>query len=352
MTNPGVFKFIGESVEAATSVFVTAGVSNVIGAIAATALTGATLYFTIMGYMMIAGRIEVPVQEFTIKGVKIALIGFFALSAGNFTAYVMGGLNGLEAGLSAAIGKMGTAPPPANVYEAIDGVLDKGLENTSTCFRKGGDASGVEWRGKIPIIPTIRIRFDWFIAGLVMAASTCVLGLAGGVMILLAKLMLSILFVLGPFFVMLLMFPATARYFDGWMGQAMTYVMTVVVITAVFALAIFCFDHQLDGLKIDDMDAEKANPIFMAFQVLVLTAVFTKLIYSAGSMAGSIGGGMGLAAVTFGQFINSTLRGKTGGQEQTQEGGEVQKAVQNQAAGGAGAAVQARKARFRGKGAI
>jgi type IV secretion system protein VirB6 len=330
----GIFKFIGETVENALSTFVTAGVSNVVGAMTTTALIGVTLYFTIMGYMIIAGRVEAPVQEFTIKGVKIALIGFFALSAGNFTNYVMGGLNGLESGLSEAVSTVGGNPAPANVYEALDNVIDKGLDSASKCFDKTKDAD---------FGPSI----GWAVAGMVIAGSTCVLAVIGGVMILLAKLMLSILFVVGPFFILLMMFPATAGFFDKWFGQAMTYVMSIVVIMAVLALAIFCFDHQLDGLKIVDMDANNVSPIFMAFQVLILTVVFSYMISQAGGMAGNLGGGLALASITFGQYVNATNKLgagkllKAAGKGAGWVGGKLGQGAKTEAA-------KAIKARFRG----
>lgn len=55
MPDPGIFQFIGESVDAALASFVMATAQSVISAIMPIATLGATLYFSILGYMMIAG---------------------------------------------------------------------------------------------------------------------------------------------------------------------------------------------------------------------------------------------------------------------------------------------------------
>ncbi|MDR0564684.1 MAG: type IV secretion system protein [Azoarcus sp.] len=291
----GVFEYIGTTVESAMSAFVTSGIGNVIGVITATATAGVTLYFVLMGYMIIAGRIQAPFEEFVLKCVKIAIVAFFALNAGNYSGYVMGGIKSIESGLSSAMPSVGAAPP-ANVYQTVDRVLEKGMEQAAKCLGPKADEA------------SIGPMFGWILAGGIIAVGTVILVLVGGVMVLLAKLMLAVLFVLGPFFIMLLMFPATARYFDSWAGQAMSYTMTIVICSAVLSLGMVCFDHQITSLGIDSMSADDASPIAMACEVAILTAAFSYLTYQAGGLAGALAGGMGMAAVTFGQMANPFKR--------------------------------------------
>ena len=97
------------------NVFVGAGVVLVGG--------GAALYFTLYGYLIIAGKVQQPFGDFLVKSAKIALIGALALNAGNYLALVVETLKGLEAALAAAVGSGGTG----TIYGTLDATLGQGV---------------------------------------------------------------------------------------------------------------------------------------------------------------------------------------------------------------------------------
>ncbi|WP_245978899.1 hypothetical protein [Solilutibacter pythonis] len=84
MPDPGIFQFIGESVDAALISFVMATAAEVIAAIMPIATLGVTIYFAIMGHMMIAGRLQNPAGAVMIQSVKFLAISALALSVSGY----------------------------------------------------------------------------------------------------------------------------------------------------------------------------------------------------------------------------------------------------------------------------
>ena len=114
-----VFQGVGGTIDNATAAFVTNVSSDMIATITPWAISGAALYFTLYGYLIIAGKVQQPFGDFLVKSAKIALIGALALNAGNYLALVVETLKGLEAALAAAVGSGGTG----TIYGTLDATL-------------------------------------------------------------------------------------------------------------------------------------------------------------------------------------------------------------------------------------
>lgn len=132
----GIFTSIGTTFESSISSFTATTASGVIGMITPVVLIAVTLYFTITGYMIMAGRISEPLGDVMIKGAKIALIAMVGLSTGTFMTYVAGAAHGLEGDFLNAMGS-----PAVSVYQLLDDSWEQGYTNIAKTFAQAGDLS-------------------------------------------------------------------------------------------------------------------------------------------------------------------------------------------------------------------
>lgn len=280
--DPMVFQFIGETVQNATDAFVSPAASKLMFALQMIALTGVTLYITLTGYAISTGAVEAPFPTFLKQCVKIIIIAAFALTADGYTSGVMGALQGMETGLADALNVGGGNA--TSIYQVLDQSLGKGMEIVGTCFQKADEAG---WNfGAV---------LGWAIAGLVVAIGTVLVSMLGGAVVIVAKFSLAIVFALGPLFILALMFPITARFFDSWFAQVMNYTLTIVIMAVVMTFAMKSYDTFIQGA--DFSGSGDDNPMFAALQIGALTGVLIWIILQAGGIASGLAGGVSMAAM-------------------------------------------------------
>ncbi|MBS0225750.1 MAG: type IV secretion system protein [Proteobacteria bacterium] len=304
MNAPGVmlFEFVGETVENAIAAFVQPAASNVMSAVSGTVLIGTTLYLAIMGYLIIAGYLSNPFWDVVKKCAKIAFIGAIALSAGHYMEWVVGGINGLQEGLAAAL-NTGGADPGGSIYKTLDTSLDHAFDLVGQCFAKANDSG---W--------DVGSALGWWFSGAAIGLGAVLFTLIGGAIVITAKFALAALFAVGPLFIVCLMWPATARFFDSWFSQAMNYVFTIVLVAVFMSFGMAAFDRFIQGA---DVSGDGTNsPAFAALQILGIAGIFSYMLHQVGSLASSIAGGVSMAAMSLRQMalpVTTTARAASGG---------------------------------------
>lgn len=300
MADPMVFQFIGDTVTNATNSFIAPAASNLIYTLQMVALTGVTLYIVLTGYAIISGSVQEPFWAFIKQCVKILFITAFALSVDGYTNTILGVLQDLESGLSEAM-RVSTATNPLTIYQVLDQSLGKGLELVAQCFERAGNAG----------ITSFGTCIGWVIAGCCVAIGTLMVSMMGASVVIVAKFSLAIVFALGPLFIFCLMFPMTAKFFDSWFSQVLSYTLTIVVMAVIMMFAMKSYDVFIAGA---DFKGSDDNPMFAALQILALTGVLYHLIKQAGSIASGLAGGISMTALTLRQIaapVMSTQRGIT-----------------------------------------
>lgn len=285
-----LFTFIGETVTNATNALVVPAAADLIYKLQMTALLGVTLYFVLTGYAIATGSVEAPFPTFIKQCVKIGFISVFALTADGYHTHVVETFQGLETGLSSVL-DASSAAPPGSIYETLDNVLNKGAGLASTCLDHALEAG---WN--------IGAAVSWVLAALFISLGTLVFALVGGVNIIVAKFSLAILFALGPLFILALMFPATAKFFDSWIGQVLNYIFTVVILAMVMAFGIAAFDHFVATANLSG-DGQQ-NPYMVGLQVLGLTLALTFIAKQASGIASGLAGGVSMAALGLRQILS------------------------------------------------
>ncbi len=298
---PRIFRFVGDSLASKADTYSHAAASNLAEALGPLAISGVTLFIAVYGALVIAGKIQQPFQDFMVKAVKIILVAAVALNAGNYVSYVADAVGGLESFLVTALKIPGSTSGTTNTYEQLDISLGAALDLVNKCQEK---------IDRLNIFTEFASYLGYSLAGGCILIGTVLFFVVGGATIIVTKFMLAIVIAVGPIFVLALMFPATAGFFDRWLAQAITYVLTIVLVAVVMTMGISIFSELIGKTNITD-----GSPLFAGVQVLFVSLILAYVLYQVSSMASALSGGASMAALTLRQvagFATGTAGAATG----------------------------------------
>ncbi len=274
-----IFQNLGETIDSTITAYVDPGAASLISMLRITAVTGVGLYFTCMGYMIMTGAIQESFYTFLKQCTKVMIIAALALNADIYSTWVVEAFHGLESGLSTAMSK---SDKPESIYGVLDAALGKGMDLVSTCLEKAGSSTWHVGKG-----------IGWFFSALAIGTSSTIITVLGAASIISAKFSLAVMFAIGPLFIMCLMWPVTARFFNAWFSKVINYILSIVIMVIVMSFAVKCFEL---AVSVSDVNAE--NPMIAAFKIMTTTLVLMFLIRQVGSMAAGLSGGLSIAALT------------------------------------------------------
>lgn len=290
MSDPYIFRFVGDSLSNLTNYYVASASSGLAGALGPVALAGVTLFITIYGVLVVAGKIQQPFQDFVLKAGKIAIIAAIALNAGNYMSWVVGSIEGLESGLISAMSG-GSGMDTSNTYALLDHSIGEAADKAAMAWEKGADKKWYNVGGWAP----------WYITSLLIYGGILAFFLVGGTMVIMAKFGLALMLAIGPLFIMALLWAPTAGFFDRWLGQTLTYVFTIVLLAAVLSMAINIFNHLIQNTVYDD----ESNVLFIGMQILFVSGILGFIVMQIAGMASGIAGGAGMAALSMRQLAGT-----------------------------------------------
>lgn len=276
---PNPFATIADAITGTLVTSVTALSGNVAGILAAPALAGVTVYIVWMGYLTIMGKVESPVPTLVMKMIRIALIVFFAIGAGAYQGLVVPAIQGMETAIVGALSGVGATSIPDQIWETTK-ALDRFLIELGT-LRAPPDV-GV---GGISVsLPD----FEYMFFQLVVNVGHFIMVILAMVPYLIAKVTLAILLALGPLFIILLIWPATVRFFESWVSAVVTAVMTFAILSAVIGFVLPVADQIMGSIT------PGAVGLWGIAAILVPTyLILGWLAFTAGSIAGQLAGGAG-----------------------------------------------------------
>ena len=277
-----VFTSIGQTIDNATTTFVTDVATDTIATIYPWALAGLTLYIVLYAYMMIFGKVENAGADGVIKAAKIIIISTMALNADMYLNGVVSALKGIEEGLTAAFSGSGGGP----IYASLDNSLSKGLELILQCKQKAQEAGWTE----------ISTSIGWWIIAAIIAVGFALVVVVGGIAIMVSTFYLKILFAIGPVFIMCLMFPVTAKFFDSWIGYVLNHTLIVAMTAVVLTLGVTIYDHEISKVV---MDSDQ-NMLGVALELLVVAAILYAVTKGVMGMAAALAGGLSMAVMGIG----------------------------------------------------
>lgn len=281
MSDPVIFEFIGDSLAGALRTFVDATSNRIILDFTTFAIVCTGIYIACMGYAIIMGQIQESLSAFLVKSAKLALIATFALNAGNYSQWVVGTMQGLEQGITAAFSGTDAG---GSVYKSLDQTMGKGLDI----------AAGLQQQAAGRGVTEIGAAISDEINAAVVAISTLLIMIAAGGMIIVAETGLTLMLGIGPLFIMCLMWPPAARFFDSWFGQCLNYIVRIALLSAVSAFAMAAFSAYTSSVN----PAGDQNSLFTALCMAVMACILFFLLYETSHIATALAGGMSSVAVS------------------------------------------------------
>lgn len=264
---------------AVTAVIATTGAAagRLAGALVAPATVALTAYILWMGFQIIYGRMETPIATLTLRALRISIILAFALGAGVYMGTVYGSIQGAETLLVSAL-----APGSSSIPEALGQSLAAlhelvlALDSRRTPTETGGWVNTV-----LPDFSLLLVKGLLYVGQIIMVV-------AGFVPYVLAKVTLMLLAMLGPLFILCLIWPATQRFFESWVSAVVAALLTFAIIAALVSFITPVMERII---------ADPSNRTDHIWSMFILVApcqlIFAYLMWTSGSIAGQLAGGGG-----------------------------------------------------------
>lgn len=225
---------------------------------------------------------------------KIGVIYFLAMNWGNFSFYVYDlfykGSSEIGAILLKASPIHFSTSEELDINSALQTVLNEIWDIAQWIFKRGGIGSPGLWIGGV-CVGLVGV----FLVGLALLE------------IIIAKCMLSILFVIAPLFIAFTLFEVTSAFFDRWLGACVGYASLMILISASLGIVL-----SLDYWIVNDMHTNHPTDItwINTGTVILVTWVCIGIIKRIAVLAMSIGGSVStisaneMLAGTVGTLLN------------------------------------------------
>ncbi|MDQ1922679.1 type IV secretion system protein [Massilia pseudoviolaceinigra] len=270
----GIATKLEASIDGLVKTFITDTSQNLSGVLAPLAVTGACIYLLLMGYSIMRGDAKESVQTVLWKCFRIALISGLVFGAGEYQGMVVAAVQGLQDGLIEAISGEATMGSLIDNMMMPFAILGKSLLESAIT-------------GYIP-------AWGYLAAFVLVSLAQAALFVIGIGYYLLAKISLALVLGVGPIFILCAMFPATQKYTENWIGQAMNYVLLNVLVAACIAMTTgFVSDYAADvTLKKDEV-----NTVFSAMALFIACASLAVVMLNLPQLASALAGGASISGI-------------------------------------------------------
>lgn len=266
-----------DKIDDTTRQFVTDISSRAIAAITPVVIICLTVSFILYGLAIAQGKVEMPFADFAMRSVRIAAIVALGLGVGLYQSDIAEAIRTTPDQLASALLSDPTAIG-TGTGNIIDNALDKGFRAAGEAFEKAsffGD-DGVTYA----------------LLGIIIILATGIFGAIGAAFLIIAKLALALLAGLGPIFIACMLFPATSRMFESWVGQVVNYGLLIVMFSSIFGLLINIYGNYMEQMAFDG----EVNIVYTVGGAVVLSVALIFVLMQLPSIASGLAGG---AAISF-----------------------------------------------------
>jgi type IV secretion system protein VirB6 len=238
------------------------------------AISGFTIYLLLMGFAVMRGQTQDSVQTIAWRCAKVGFICGLALSAGDYNNLAVGGIQGIQGVFTNAFGGVPSIGALIDNMSAPYDALGQSLYSQATT-------------GFMP-------NFSLLLAAGMVAIAQAVLFVVGLGLYLLAKVTLALTFAIGPAFILCAMFPATQRFTESWLGQALNSVMLNVLIAASITM-LTSFASQFAQAVQNNLGTSALVNDIMA--LLLVSGSLAVVMLNFNSIAGALAGGASISGI-------------------------------------------------------
>lgn len=269
------FSDLINTVNTVCDAFILSKAEAVIKAISGVSTSLFIIYVMLWGIAVMRGSIQEPIFDMAMRMVKIGAVLGVALSLGNYQKFVYDFLWHAPDQMAQVI--VGSQTEQTNL---IDTIYDQGISYGDKAWDEMGLTKGI---GE---------NFGYLAISLTTYLATYLLTLYSAFLVILAKIALAVTLAVGPICILLVMFNATQKFFEAWLGLALNYVWMTVLTGAGVSLVYMLVEEYVKAV----IDADEIK-LRYAFELLLLGAISTLVLKQIPSLSSSLGGGAALSTM-------------------------------------------------------
>lgn len=278
------FNQINQSLEA----YLNATVSNVMSEISPVATTMVSLYVGLWGWMMITGVVQEPVMVGTKRLLRISVITTLALQTNYYHEFISDWLWKSPEALGRLMSSNASTGSDINI-NFLDDLMTKYYDNAISFFDLSLEAG----------LSNLSVAIFDLIVGLALLVFGILMTAYTAYLLIFSKIGLTILLAIGPIFILLLIFDATKKFFDAWIGQVINFVFLTMITTAIASLTMSILSSTM-GNKPEAI-------ISNAVPLVVLSIVSFLVMRQAPSIASALGGGVAISTLGSDGWVGNKL---------------------------------------------
>lgn len=259
-------------IDTTTASFVSDISSNAVATITPVVVVALTFSFIAYGLAVIAGKVDTPFTDYILRSVKVAMIVGAGLTVGLYQSDIAAAITGTPDALATALMTSPTAMD-ATTGGIIDDAMGKGFDQAGEAFDKAGFFS--------------ENGITFALLGTIIIIATAIFGAIGAAFLIIAKLALALLAGLGPIFIASLLFPATTRFFESWVGQVVNYGLIIVLFASIFTLLVTLYGDYMDQVAFDGA----SNIYYTVGGSVILSVALIFVLLQIPAIAAGLGGG-------------------------------------------------------------
>lgn len=240
-------------------------------AIEPAAVTLGTIFLMFWGYACLTGKIQEHVLESLKRILVVALIFGVGISLWAFNTVIVDTVFTAPTQLAAVV--VGAENPIAT----IDAIWDRGGYVASQLWDKGGVFNG---------------DFGFYLAGAIVYLVMGTVSVYAMFLLALSQIAVSVILVVGPLFIVLLLFDATKRFFESWVAMLANYALVSVLTILVSALLLrvvesYAAQTAARGAEIVTVDA---------LNMVLVSALVLLVLRQVPSMASGLASGVAISS--------------------------------------------------------
>jgi type IV secretion system protein VirB6 len=318
----GMIEFLGQNIDGVTNAYIGTALGRVIDYTNRAALILLTIWGMFLGMAVARGEVNEPANTVAWKYFKMTFIVVLATSAVIYQDTVVGAARGFSDGMVTMFA------PPDSTLEDTDSIWAA----VQAFDNRAGDVISMIWETADFSVKALMAA----VAGTLFSVATAFFMVVVLVAAIVTRVVLAFGLVIGPFFILCLMFKPTVQFFFNWLGLILSAGFLNWITFFVVGFSMNQVNTTIEKIQ---TDFTNVNPIAEATSYLTLTFVLALLLWLASGIAARLGGGsaidLGTQMVTQIMYALKQFRGGNKGGEKADGGNFIQK---NQGLGPAAAA--------------
>ncbi len=272
-----IARWMDDSVTYMLKGVVAPAVSHATAAIWPFVTVGMTIGLMWYGWMIASGAIATPIFTALRRVVNIVIIASIAGAGGLYQTEIVDIMLELPTDITNVFNK-----EPSTPAEKLDAAANNGSEIST------------EIHDRAPNAVTSPVKaFAFVIIAVLITVISAVMSAVGIIVLITVKAGMGIVAIIGPLFILALLFDYTKEYFKRWLGQAFFYAIYAALFTLVFTIVMGMFG-MLQKALLTTAKAEGDINIFSMLTALVLFVMGAKfMLEQVSTITTAITGGQG-----------------------------------------------------------